>query len=197
MPSFWKEQSSSAEDMQEEDMNNYNGLQSLTKPELSRSSCFSSQSIRSFLKKSRLYADDTLREKLNSQRRNDRNGCSNVINTILIPAWSDRLEMIQYCDEQAKKVKKEIDDYNIHDEAKQHPEFNLRVNPYAEEDFEDLKNKRYESVYRLQNWVQNEIVVEKIVVGKSLEILNDRCPRESVKQLQNDLKSENFSKLDL
>lgn len=198
MSSFWVSgkgsQQSEAEEQQLQQqrllLNNYNGSSSLVKPPLSRQSCVSTKTLRAFLKKSRLYADDTLKEKINSKN----GACTEIVNTILVPSWKDRLEIIDYCNNEATTLSNELKENQQELQEKQ--EFNLRVNPYAQEDFENLQNEKYEELNRLRNWVSNETMIERIIIGRSLNSLADSCFNFSVPSLVEDLKKQNLIRED-
>lgn len=141
----------------------------LRMPLLTRELCFSSKQLRSFLKRSRLFSDDHLVERLNSAK----NSCDTVAKTILLPAWNERETVLRFCWEEAEKSRKIIDRSLSEESTK--PEFDLRTNPYAEQDFENLKLEKYQAVTALENWVKNERGVEKIVRDRSMEIFSERC----------------------
>lgn len=166
-------------------------LREPTHPQLTRDTCLSQKGIRSFLKLSRFASDDTLKQHLNNVLdRRDRSSlrseskqkvCSSFVEEYLLPHWDTRLATIEFCDNEAKLLKKEIDLRVVREPKK---EVDPRLDPYYERSSEDKISQPYYNYNKLVEWVENEKEIEKIVQERSIEVISDRCSlNDTLKQL--------------
>lgn len=129
--------------------------------------CNDSTRIRTFLRLSRIATDDTIRQHLNGISAKD---CDKFFQTKVVPQWQARAEAIGYCSQYAKHLHDKAVKVN---EGQLDPQkFDLRTNPYALEDELNTINSEKSSI---EDWVNNELEVERIVCGQTINVLNNSC----------------------
>lgn len=147
------------------------------RPELSRESCLSPSGLRAFLRLSRANTDDVLKQRINALLRDDTQSketiCHGLSQDFLMASWKQRLETIEYCGRFSEELLKDVqsnEDQDLKDKL-----VDLRVNPYAQIDFDELKEQKFAQVDALKAWVSNERTIEDIVQSRSTAIMNERC----------------------
>ncbi|ODQ81572.1 hypothetical protein BABINDRAFT_159846 [Babjeviella inositovora NRRL Y-12698] len=151
-------------------------------PHLTRALCLSPKGVRSFLYFSRYATDDVLSQRINGIVKFNKVGgtekaslCTEFQHQILFPAWKARVDAIEFCAGEAAAIRNELGAAAATDA----PEFDLRQDPYAKRDYVKQRTEKYENVVKMENWISTERAVEKIVCGKSVEMMSELCHFES------------------
>jgi hypothetical protein len=92
---------------------------------------------------------------------------------VVFPAWKGRLRAIEFCEQEASKLEKEV--HFAKEETKVIQNSDLRLDPYAQRDIDSQREKQYAQIDSLRSWVRNERDIENIVQTRTLQILNDEC----------------------
>lgn len=121
--------------------------------------------MRLFLKASRRLSDDALPNNLNDAN------CATIFKDTLTPAWSGRLQVLEYC----QSVANSLAEPPVKSASSESHDFNPRVNPYQQRDYQALIDDKYTVAANLQNWINTENAVESITIGNSLGTLADKC----------------------
>lgn len=129
--------------------------------------CRDSQRLRGFLRLSRIATDDTIRTHLNEIKRGD---CDLYFQKTILDQWNARARLIEYCNTYAKTLRREISMDN-----QQSPEFDLRLDPYAQINHKNDIHQKYAQAETIENWVENEKSVELILREQSVKVLNEKC----------------------
>lgn len=134
---------------------------------LTTANCENSSRIRAFLRLSRIATDDTISQHLNETKLTE---CDSYFNKKIVPQWQARAHAIQFCSDYARKLEQEVA------ASKPNPaDYDLRTNPYAmKDDLEKLEQQNARRV-TIENWVQNEKNVERIIREETIKIFNDKC----------------------
>lgn len=127
--------------------------------------CISSRAIKAFLKTSRKFSDDSLPTYSPKSKP-----CGEIISKVLFPAWSERDQLLAYCDQVADNIME-------HEQSETKAEITMqaidpRIDAYAARDFGKVPEGVGEGVKR---WVSNEQLVENIVRDNSAAILAEKC----------------------
>ncbi|KAH3687119.1 hypothetical protein WICPIJ_001900 [Wickerhamomyces pijperi] len=154
-----------------------------TPPKLTPQLCLTSQStVREFLNMSRHYTDDVLKQRLNSRLNEDRSTsstdgsvevCKDLLNQYR-SVWEQRANVINYCQTQSAEYRSNLLAGSDND-SKVITNEELRHNPYALKDLQDQQDRKQEQLQMLENWVNNELFIEKIVIKKSLDVFKRTC----------------------
>lgn len=135
---------------------------------LSESNCVDSTRIRAFLRLSRIATDDTIKTHLNEINRSQ---CDSYFQTHIVPQWNARSKLIQYCKDYSHRLRSDIHETEL-GPAK---EFDLRLDPYALKEYEQAKQQKFSQIETIDNWVENEQMVESIVRQQTHNTFNDKC----------------------
>lgn len=145
---------------------------------LSGDNCTDSSRIRAFLRLSRISTDDSIKTHLNEINSSQ---CDSYFRDIIVPEWNTRASVIQFCKNHSHKLKQEIEQTGARpssdssSDSNGNREFDLRLDPYAMKEFEQSKEAKYSKINTIDNWVENEDMVESIVKEQTQNAFNDRC----------------------
>lgn len=149
---------------------------------VTRQRCINPTVVDSFLRILRHSSDDIIKQRLNDySRRNKRNSpikqsCEKFLNDELYPNWRVRNQVIDFCRNESLHMKEELDFVNSQNPGgKNSKEFNLRMDPYAEQDQLEKKQVIYSDWNRLEKWIKNNDEIENILQGTSNRILREIC----------------------
>lgn len=135
---------------------------------LTSENCESNSRIRAFLRLSRIATDDSIIQHLNEIKVSQ---CDKYFSQNILPQWKARAEAIQYCSGYAKSLREEV-------KSKQTTigeDYDLRTDPYALKDAQDVLDKQYSRCAAVENWVTNESNVESIIRDQTASVLSDKC----------------------
>jgi hypothetical protein len=164
-------------------------------PPLTPTFCYTPLALRTFLNRSRTLTDDTIPQQLSALSRPSatpftphdalpparipssshlsEQTCSSFITNTLLPIWSSRSEIIQYCSQVAEQEDVNDPERAIREEEqrkRQEAIVNERLDPYSGR-FQVRESRRD----RLKREVQEEWRIEDIVRSRSWEVLKSRC----------------------
>lgn len=134
---------------------------------LTEANCVDSSRIRAFLSISRLSTDDSINTHLDGITNDN---CDKYFKQVMLPQWDMRNKVIGFCGDYASRLRKEI-----HEEKKDTPQFDLRLDPYALKNHQQKIEEKYQKVETIENWVTNEQSVESIIHERSVTVLNQKC----------------------
>lgn len=135
---------------------------------LTPENCESSSRIRAFLRLSRIATDDTIRQHLNETPINK---CDEYFNRKIAPQWRARSEVISFCSEYAKGIRETIETHK----SEAHKNVDLRIDPYALKNEIERLDQQTTKCTTIENWIQNESGVEKIIREQTASVFNDKC----------------------
>lgn len=135
---------------------------------LTAQNCESSTRIRAFLRLSRIATDDTIRQHLNEINPAL---CDDYFQRRILPQWVARAEAIQFCSDFARDLRRETESKKV----EVHEKHDLRIDPYALKDETDRLNQQFSRCSTIENWVENELGVERIIKEQTASVLNDKC----------------------
>ena len=142
---------------------------------LTPDNCHSSSRIRAFLRLSRIATDDTIRQHLNGVKSSKE--CDGYFKAKIVPQWEARASIIQYCNDYAAHLRQETAKGNavMQSEPQDPKSFDLRVDPYAVKKYNQQLEGQYSQCNAIDNWVNNEKMVEDIIREQTVDVLNDKC----------------------
>ncbi|KAK7429284.1 hypothetical protein QQZ08_004094 [Neonectria magnoliae] len=166
-----------------------------TQPSLSPHFCFSTGTVRDFLRLSRASIDDSIAQNLNAlvtpsrsgfdpsstsqraarpmPRQIDDRACSDFKDKVLFPSWQARIEMLNYCalvaaspdPEDPSRTLREMENQKDRDRV-----VDERLDPYSGRFF-----PREARTERLASLVRQERGIEGIVRQRTWKVINERC----------------------
>lgn len=144
---------------------------------LTPDNCHNSSRIRAFLRLSRIATDDTIRQHLNEVKTSK--DCDTYFKSKIVPQWEARASIINYCNAYASNLRQETAKGNAviqNEQQQQDPQsFDLRVDPYAVKKYNQQLDGQYAQCDAIDNWVNNEKMVEDIIREQTVDVLNDKC----------------------
>lgn len=129
---------------------------------LTPQNCVSPVRIKEFLRNSRALSDDTVREHANGHG-------TKYFEEHIAPEWANREKVVDYCANYAQKLRKGI---SLDDDKM--PDFDLRVDPYAVQNYKQKMREKFDTCDSIDNWVANERRVESIIRETTLEAVTPR-----------------------
>lgn len=149
---------------------------------MNRKRCIDSTLVDSFLTFLRHSSDDIIKQRLNnyikkgSTNSEKIDSCNSFVRRELYPNWEVRNKVINFCEEQSKQLKSELDktissELNLNKSE----DINLRLDPYSGRDALEKQELRYNDWKRLDRWVQNNQMIESILQNTSDKILKQKC----------------------
>lgn len=129
--------------------------------------CISQRAIKAFLKSSRKFSDDSLPTHLPRSR-----SCGELVTTVLFPAWSERDEILDYCDQVADNISSQEASSSSTNSEVTMSSIDPRIDAYGARDAGKVPEGVGEQI---KTWVANEHVVEAIIRDNSASILADKC----------------------
>lgn len=143
--------------------------------------CLDSSRIRAFLRLSRFATDDSLKPHLNDLRNNQ---CESYFSQTIAPEWVKRASLIQYCENYAESLRKEVQDNSS---ASPQKEFDLRTDPYALKTYQDHLKEKYSTIETIENWTRNELAIESILKEQTVDTFKEKCAYKDWFQVFKDL----------
>lgn len=137
---------------------------------LAPAACYSSTTIRSFLRLSRKHSDDSLATSLPR-----RGSCAEYISNTLFPAWYARDYVIEYCEKVAENKPLPTQhlaapDSPLPPQAK--PPIDPRLDPYGARDEFKVESSPEDDI---KSWVHSERMIEEIIRDNSSQFLANKC----------------------
>lgn len=145
---------------------------------INRKRCIDSTLVDSFLGFLRHSSDDIIKQRLNNYiKKGSTNieklqSCNSFVLRELYPNWKVRNTVINFCERQSKQLKIELDNMKAEETNE---DINLRLDPYSGREAQEKQELRYNEWKRLDIWVQNNQMVEKILQNTSDSILKQKC----------------------
>lgn len=136
---------------------------------VSPAACYSPETLRSFLRLSRKYSDDSLHTALPRV-----GSCATHISETLFPAWSARDYILDYCEHvanQSAEQRKQLENSESA-EAVPHEKVDPRFDPYGARDFGKQESLPEDSI---KSWISKERNVEDIIREDSVRFLANKC----------------------
>ncbi|EDO16595.1 hypothetical protein Kpol_520p16 [Vanderwaltozyma polyspora DSM 70294] len=163
---------------------------------VNRSRCINPTLVNSFLSMLRHKSDDIIKQRLyayatfyedsgigsNSQKINSNSirevSCNKFLEKELYPNWKIRNNIIKFCDNEAKKMKEEIDLKNGSGSSagiNTKKVVEATIDPYAARDFQEEEKSKYKELNNLIKWVENNNYIESILQNNTNSILQQNC----------------------
>ncbi|CDO94377.1 unnamed protein product [Kluyveromyces dobzhanskii CBS 2104] len=143
---------------------------------LTRERCINPVLIDNFFRFLRHGSDDVLKQKLyNNRSRGDKGvDCNAFLNQMLYPNWKIRSDVISFCESELDSMKTELND-KFGNENDLKPLVTERIDPYAIKDIFSEREDRFKDRTTLENWINNQKDIERIIQIRTSSILSEQC----------------------
>ncbi|CUS21491.1 LAQU0S03e03796g1_1 [Lachancea quebecensis] len=146
---------------------------------MTREKCLSRELVDSFFRLLRHNSDDVIKQKLNNidnlSAKAKVTRCGDFVQRELFPSWDLRHEAINFCEREARAIKKELDSRFGSSHAVERPVLDARMDPYAAADSSSQKEAHYRDWKELTRWIQNQREIEEILQKNGASVLNRAC----------------------
>lgn len=148
---------------------------------LNREQCVHPVLINSFLRLLRHGSDDIINQKLNkfsnlgSEEKIKK--CNEFVTNELFQNWGVRSQVINFCSQESKMMKHELDLQYRKDSSKENmvPEVDPRLDPYGARQQAEEKAEHFRHWSNLENWLKDQQQIEYILKARDNSILRDYC----------------------